>query len=259
MHKLKGSGGYKKAVAACAMLMATFAATGASEGSAENWQYGLVIYGWLPDVSGDLKYSPPGGGDDINVDASNIIDNLKMTFMGSFEARKGKWSGFTDVIYLNLSDSESQSVPIGGGTTADASLDLKAWVWTLGGAYTAWRKEKSYLDLLAGARLLSMDTEVALTGLPRDRQLSEDINLWDGIVGAKGSIALNDHWFLPYYLDVGAGNSDLTWQAAAGIGYAFKWGEIRLKYRYLEYDQGGDKLLQDVAFGGPQLGVGFRF
>jgi hypothetical protein len=241
------------------MLMATFTVMADSEGSEEDWKFGLVIYGWLPDVSGDLKYTPSDGDDDINVDASKIIDNLKMTFMGSFEARKGKWSGFTDVTYLNLSGSESKSVPIGGGMTADASLDLKAWVWTLGGAYTAWRKEKSYLDLLAGARILSMDTEVALTGLPRDRQQSEDINLWDGIVGAKGSLALNDRWFLPYYLDVGTGNSDLTWQAAVGIGHAFKWGDIRLKYRHLEYDQDSDKLLQDVAFGGPQLGVGFRF
>jgi hypothetical protein len=265
MHKLKGSGRWTKAIAAGAMLIATFTAMGASEAAAEDWQYGLVIYGWLPSISGDLTYSPAGSDGDINVDADKIIDNLKMTFMGSFEARKGKWSGFTDVIYLSLSGSDSKSVTVPDGMTRnllDGSLDLKGWIWTLGGSYTAWRREDSHLDLLAGARLLSLDTDLYLSGggpLQRDREISKSVNLWDGIVGAKGVFMLDDHWFVPYYIDVGTGDSDLTWQAAGGIGYAFKWGEVRLKYRYLSYDQGSNGLLQDAAFGGPQLGVGFRF
>jgi len=265
VHKMRRSERRVRAVALGAMLMATFSSMADSESSSEDWKFGLLIYGWLPDVSGDLNYAPPGGGDSIEVDASNIIDNLKMTFMGSFEARKGKWSGFTDVLYLNLGDHTSKSVTLPDGATGtvyDASLDLKGLVWTLAGAYTAWRKENSYLDLLAGARLLSLDTEVNLTGGgpgKLDVVLSEDVNLWDGIIGAKGTLALKEHWFVPYYLDMGTGNTDFTWQASVGIGYAFKWGDIRLNYRHLEYDQGSDELLQDIAFSGPQLGVGFRF
>ena len=90
----------RKALTAGAMLLATSAAMGAPEPSAEDWQFGAVIYGWLPSVHGDLKYSPPGASGSIDVDAEQIIDALQFTFMGSFEARKGPWSGFTDVIYL---------------------------------------------------------------------------------------------------------------------------------------------------------------
>ncbi len=265
MRTLKGSGRYSKAVVASAVLVASFTAIGASEGPSEDWQYGLLIYGWLPSINGDLRYSPAGSSGSFDVDADKIIDNLQMTFMGSFEARKGKWSGFTDVIYLDISGSDSKSVTAPDGMTKtllDGSLELKGWVWTLGGSYTAWRKEDSHLDLLAGARLLSLDTDLYLTGggpLQRDRDISKSVNLWDGIVGAKGKLMLDDHWFVPYYADVGTGDSEITWQAAGGIGYAFKWGEVRLKYRYLKYDQSGDELLQNVAFGGPQLGVGFRF
>ena len=46
----------------------------------------------------------------------------------------------------------------------DADLELKGWIWTLGGAYSAWQREGSHLDLLAGARLFSLDTELELTG-----------------------------------------------------------------------------------------------
>ena len=45
----------------------------------------------------------------------------------------------------------------------------------------------------------------------------------------------------------------------AGIGYAFKWGEALLNYRHLYYDQGSDKLVQELEFSGPALGVRFRF
>lgn len=266
MHNSKDSGCSRtKALAAGAMLLSTSAGVGAAEGSAADWQYGLSIYGWLPSLSGDLNYSPPGSGGDISVDAEQIIDSLKMTFMGSFEARKGPWSAFTDVIYLDLGGSESKSASVPDGTTRvllDADLDITGWVWTLGGSYSVWRDDKSHLDLLAGARMLSLDTEVKLTGggpHQRYRNLSESVTLWDGIIGAKGRVALNDRWFLPYYFDVGTGDTDLTWQGMAGIGYEFDWGQVDLTYRYMEYDQGSDGLLQELAFGGPKLGVGFRF
>ena len=44
-----------------------------------------------------------------------------------------------------------------------------------------------------------------------------------------------------------------------GIAYSFKWGEVTLAYRNLYYDQKDDKLLQDLRFDGPALGVTFRF
>jgi len=42
---------------------------------------------------------------------------------------------------------------------------------------------------------------------------------WDAIVGARGAVDLTEKWHLFGYLDIGAGDSDLTWQAMAGIGY----------------------------------------
>ena len=44
-----------------------------------------------------------------------------------------------------------------------------------------------------------------------------------------------------------------------GIEYSFHWGDALLAYRHLYYDQTGDKLLQDLSFSGPALGVSFRF
>jgi opacity protein-like surface antigen len=61
-------------------------------------------------------------------------------------------------------------------------------------------------------------------------------------------------------VDVGGGSSTFTWQGIAGVGYAFKWGDIVLDYRYLSYDQdGNDKLIDKMSFGGLALGANFRF
>lgn len=169
------------------------------------------------------------------------------------------------MIYLDLSSSDSKSATLRNGSTRtllDAKLDMRGWIWTLAGAYRAWSAGGTHVDLFGGARLLTLDLDLKLTGggpRQRSRSPSRSVDLWDGIVGAKGRVALQNAWFVPYYLDVGTGDSDLTWQAAAGLGYAFDWGEITLMYRHLAYDQSAGKPLQNVAFSGGMLGVGFRF
>ena len=248
-------------------LLLTAAAASAAAGGPSDWQFGAMLYDWLPSVSGDLDHPLPRdtGGGSVSVDVDKILDALQFTLMASFEARKGDWSVFTDVIYLDLAGDESKSVALPGDRLSpvlDADLELTGWVWTLAGGYTVWRSGRSYLDVLAGARLLALDTELTLAGegpFRRARKASDSVDLWDGIVGVTGRVALNDRWFVPYYADVGAGGSDFTWQMAGGVGYAFDWGEVMLLYRHLQYDQGDDELLKDVSFGGGMLGVNFRF
>jgi hypothetical protein len=76
----------------------------------------------------------------------------------------------------------------------------------------------------------------------------------------RGRLSFGDgRWYVPYYADIGGGSSATTWQALAGLGYAFGWGDVLLVYRHLEYDQSGGKLLQNIRFDGPALGLAFHF
>ena len=67
------------------------------------------------------------------------------------------------------------------------------------------------------------------------------------------------HQSVPYYFDIGAGDSDLTWNAFAGLAREYNWGDLLIAYRHLEYDQGSDSLMQDFSFSGPLIGARFRF
>ena len=78
-------------------------------------------------------------------------------------------------------------------------------------------------------------------------------------VGAKGRFSFGDRreWFVPYYVDVGTGQSKLTWQAFGGIGYSFGWGDVIAVWRYIDYRFDQD----DASFkmNGPAIGVGFHW
>jgi hypothetical protein len=64
-------------------------------------------------------------------------------------------------------------------------------------------------------------------------------DIWNGIGGIRGRIRLgNTPLFIPYYFDIGAGGSQLTWQIASGLGNQTRWGALSATYRYLSFEQG---------------------
>jgi hypothetical protein len=136
-------------------------------------------------------------------------------------------------------------------------------VISLAGGYNVVDAEKIKLDLIGGARYLYLKPGLDLAVNNQSRSFSDSGDVLDGIVGIKGRTPLSEKWFLSYYLDVGTGDTDLTWQAAGGLGYHFQSLDAFAGYRYLEWnfdsnDTGG-KLFNDLNFSGPYLGVRFRF
>ena len=126
------------------------------------------------------------------------------------------------------------------------------------------------MDVFAGARLADVKQKLAyqVSGnvgpLPvegRQGSLSAETKNWDAIVGARGRVMLGAErrWFVPWYVDVGAGDSDSTWQAMAGIGYSFGWGDVLAAYRYLDYDMKSGHPIADVNFSGPAVAVVFHW
>lgn len=212
-------------------------------------------------MAGDLKFAAGDGG--ATVDAGALIDALEMAFMGALEFRHNEWSLLTDVIYLDLRDSKTSQIGLPGGGSFSTGIDLELRGWQLGiyGGYRLFRTEHAQLDLLAGARYLSLDADARLTAsgpLP-DRNLHRSASIWDGVIGVRGVVDLGNHWFLPYHVDAGAGDSELTWQAMVGVGYDLGWGDVTMTYRHLEWDQDDDELIQGLSFSGPGVSVNYRF
>jgi len=252
--------------------------------AADSWSFSLTPYLWLPNVNGDLRYDVPAGGEggrfDVEVGPNDYLSNLQMTLMVSGEARKGRCSLVSDLVYLDFSGEESnvRSVDLGDGeipvdtsVNVDTKNSLKGLEWTVAGGYAMSSNPDATLDLIAGVRYLSLDTsaEWNLTGtvtgpgsgqtFARTGSVSTEADLWDGIVGLRGRVKLGERWNMPYYADAGVGSSELTWQAMLGVTYSYGWGDIGLVYRHLEWQQGDEELVQKLQFDGPAFSATFHF
>ena len=241
------------------------------------WEFAATIYGWVPAVDGKVNYANDTRSSDLHVSMSDVLSHLKMTFQGAFDAHNGRWGVFNDLVYVDLGGAKSETrnfaignIGIPATASTDQTLDLKALVWTVAGEYRVVSDPAWTVDLLGGARMLQVKPTlgysitgdlgpIAVPGRSGSKQVNE--TLWDGIVGVKGRYAFGDDrkWFVPFYLDVGTGQTKLTWQGATGVGYAYRWGEVVAMYRYLDWNADSGKTIEDLNLGGPMIGVTFRW
>jgi hypothetical protein len=263
--------------AAALTAMLALPAPAFAQQPSDAWSFGASIYGYFPTISGGSNFPASGNSPSVSVDVDRILDNLEFVFMGTLEARRGHWGAFTDVIYMDVGNARAgtRDLAIGGigipaTASADVDYDLKALIWTLAGQYSVHATPEAHVDVFAGARLADLEQDVrwsvdgTIAGLPlpgRSGGSNVSRSNWDGIVGAKGRVRLGheQRWFVPWYVDVGTGESDFTWQAMAGLGYAWRWGEATLGWRYLAYEFGSGKPFSDIDLSGPQLGIAFRW
>jgi hypothetical protein len=273
------SAGFWALAASASLLASSGMASGAGMDMYDGeWHYSLTPYAWFPNISQTLQFNTPlGGGKTVEVEVKpdNYLSNLDFALMGTFEARKGDWALAMDLIYNDFSDQDGKikTVRGPGGNLAlpldrNLKVDIRTLIWEGIGSYTVARSPAGTLDVFGGVRYLGLKTttDLSFSGpdgvLGRSGGNSDRINVWDGIVGVRGEVRISDEgdWFLPYYLDIGAGNySTWTWQGLAGIGYRLDWGDVVLAYRNLYYSTGGDEIVEDLRLAGPALGVTFRW
>ena len=267
---------FRAALLAAATIVCTIPQHAAAQTS-EDWKFRAIIYGYFPDIGGKTTFSGGNTGGSINVDASNLISDLDFAFMGFFEARKGRWGGFVDYMYLDVSGGSSgtrnfdiRGHQLPGGVTANLDLNLKGSIVTLAGEYALLADPASSVDVLVGARLIDIKENLSyqisadvgqFTGPGRSGNSDAKGDKWDAIVGVKGRLGFgaNREWFVPWYVDVGTGQSDLTWQALGGIGYSFKWGQVLAAWRYLDYKFKSGSAVESLNFNGPAVGVAFNW
>jgi len=264
---------------AIGMLLPAAAAGQATPSGAEGgtWQFTASIYGWVPAIDTKANFPGDGGSTYLNVSKSDVLNHLKMTFQGSLDAHNGQWGIFNDLIYVDLGGVKSRdrdfsigNIGIPASATANLSLDVKSLIWTVAGEYRLVSDPAWTVDLLGGARMLRMKPtlgysitgdlgELVFPGREGSKQVDERV--WDGIIGVKGRYAFGDDnkWFVPFYLDVGTGQSQLTWQISGGVGYTYSWGSVFAEWRYQDYNFQSGKALDTMSMSGPMLGVALQW
>jgi hypothetical protein len=256
--------------------------------TASGWTFDLTPYLWIPSIHSEVNYNlPPALGGTVSanpvIGMSDLVSHLNIGFTGAADAHYGRFSVLTDIMWLNVGGVAGQfqslnfpnhpAIPISGTANSSQSLKLNTEIWTLAGGYTVAQGDWGNLDAILGFRLFAISSRtnyslgVTIAG-PRGNGatfggvggVSSSAEVWNAVTGIRGRIRLGDTlFFVPYYFDVGAGGSNLTWQMASGVGYQTPWCDVSITYRYLSFEQSSHSAEARLWMQGPMLAVNFRF
>jgi hypothetical protein len=251
------------------------------------WMFNITPYFWLATIRGNLNFTTPQGDtvtDHISAGINDYLSHLNFAAMVGAEARYSRFALTTDGLFTSLSltgnVSHLTSVNLRTGGTIEIPREQQLHlgsrtnmgVWTLAGAYTVATGTWGNVDVLAGMRMFGIGSDLDYTladdirlpngtvGLSRSGSLGLGKDYWDGIGGVRGRFNIpNSRFFVPYWFDVGSGGMPLTWQAYVALGYRTSVADLSIGYRYLDFEQSGDKTVHNMSLGGALLAASFRF
>lgn len=263
------------------------------------WEFSLTPYAWAINVNGEA--TARGHTVDINEDFFQIVEKSDslLAWMSFFEARKGRFSAFTDFVWMDLSFpghfQRTLTGPLGRAALnikGHANLDYQQIIVQSGVAYEIARWQRgsgSYtaLDVMGSARYWHEETDLSLrlTGtltldlerlglkLKRSRKIalarSGDLEWVDPVVGARIRHQLAPGKELRLEGDVGGfdAGSEFSWQVVGSYGWDTtclgKPMHAVVGYRALavDYSESGrfGKNGLDVVQHGPVIGASFRW
>ena len=226
----------------------------------DDWSLSLSPYIWGAGLKGSIASFPGAPEADVDVDFSDILQNLDLAGMLIAQLHYRRFGAYTDLIYTSI--SAEQDTPL-GILFDDVDLDSEIFIGTFGGSYRVIESEHASLDLLAGVRAWSVDTRLKLQGgaLP-DQEFEHNENWVDPIVGINARYQFDSGIFATAFSQVGGFGvgSDLTWDAFGGLGYQFNNSVSAIAgYRHLEVDYEHKGFVFDVEMSGPVLGMTIRF
>lgn len=229
--------------------------------AAEETDWLLAPYGWLPTVSVDQSFDDGSGGGGGSGGAE-VLSKIDFVAMLRAEVARGRWGAMLDYIYVSLADQTTFSPLPAIRIDIDGDLDLQ--VLELGGFYRG-SNEAHGVDVLLGVRRIDVDLGLVLTrqGQP-SRPLDIAAEVDDFFLGARYRLPFGERWDFTLRGDYGFGDSDGTVNLIAGIGAQFNdtFG-MKFGYRHadiqFEADVEGAPETMEILLSGPFVGLLVRF
>jgi len=232
----------------------------AGEGNGDQWQFHLVPYVWLAGLDGTVATFPAAPPVDVDVDFSDVVDNVNGALFLVGEARKGRFGLSADIAYVDIEDDEATP----GQLFSAVESETESWIVSVVGIVRVFDEASASVDILAGIRYWAVDAALRFRPgeLPR-QDFSNDEDWIDPIVGMRGLTFLGQsQFFLSGGLFLGGfgAGSDFMWDANFNLGY--RWTptfSTIIGYRYLDVDYEEGSFIYDVSQDGPLLGLSWRF
>lgn len=153
------------------------------------WEITVTPYGWAAGVDADV--SAHGYTAESSFGFTDIVQHLDMVGMLNIEARKGRWGGWVDGIYMKVSSAGDTP----GSLLDSLDVGLEQVLAEVALYYRIWQGERGFMDLYAGARYMRMDVDLSFgisdSGVEKvSEQISDEvINQVTSAVSSEASSA----------------------------------------------------------------------
>lgn len=223
----------------------------------DGWRFAVSSYFWAAGLSGDTaQFGAPTVH--LDLDFGDVLSDLDFAAMTIGEARYQRYSLFADIMYTKT--SSDTGTPL-GLVAESVGVTSETFAGLVGAGYSILQDDRGHLDVVAGARLWYVSTDISFSGGILDGAAFNDNATWvDGMAGLRAKHALTDSIYVSGWGLIGAGGADIDWDIAALAGYDFNERISAVAgYRALGVDYSNDGFLFDVVQQGPMLGMVVRF
>jgi opacity protein-like surface antigen len=226
-----------------------------------SWNFEFSPYAAMSSISGDSAVISPSALSHVELPFDDILDALEFGTAVHFEAlHSSGWGLWIDYNYVSLGGSGS--IPIPETARVLKEIDVKQAVFEGYGMYRQ-QLENGTFDYMAGIRRWNLKLNATLDA----PDIHDTKNHWiDFVAGARWTTNLSENWKFYVRGDIGAGDSDFTATAAAGVRYVInEWIDFDLQYKalWVDYETGTagtlDYFSYDTLTQGPIIGLNFKF
>lgn len=203
--------------------------------AAQDWNWGVTPYIWLPGAQLDITVKDDvelGGRTSFN----DLADNVKLAAMLHLEGQKDTFGLLFDVGYFDLGSKNSLGSVAGiGGVSLHTDMKTTiiegAGVWAPGGKFEGF-------GLIYGARVWNIqETLDVRAGGTIHGHYTTSPTLLDGMVGFRYLARFGERASFNLRGDYSAGGTDYTMNGVVGFGYAFDDADkytLLAGYKYMD-------------------------
>jgi hypothetical protein len=242
------------------MMIAAVAVLAAAPAAAQDpdWTFQGSLYVWVPGLS--TTVGTPFGDFEAEADGSDALSALDMAFMGTLEARNGKWGFIGDLLYADLSSDKDEPF---GQRFEGATLETETAAFSGYAVYRTYDSDRAIVDAGAGFRAFDLGLDLGLDSA--DSRPDYEARVSDTwavpVVAVRVILPLSESWFATAFVDGGMTSSDTsTWQVFGSLGYRFneRWS-TQVGWRHMDVQKEIGGLDVSLGLSGPMLGVSARF
>jgi hypothetical protein len=209
----------------------------------------------MPSIGGDIGVRDLSA--DVHISFDELLRHLSFAAMGTFEFSYNHWLGIADGVWAAVHDDRTPSL---GGLAPDIDMNLRLAFLQAFGGYSFRARSNVAIDVLAGARLWSVDGSLRLTGENIARQ-RERTRMWaDALGGVRVRWEPAERWYVSVAGDGGGGGSRGTGEGMGTIGYdVSRHWNVFAAYRYLYGDYRKNEFSFKGHLSGPAIGGRYRW